>query len=423
MIASARPSVSRPHPRLARALRAPLRRGALLLALLAAARGGAAAQEPTIERTPMAPSPDDATGPRSVDGRVVRVGAHGPAPLPGAMVTLHRVGSDTAGPIDSMRTGRDGHYRFRFRPFGSPSALYFVSAMYDGIAYFTPPLRGAAVSGDDAEITVFDTTSGPVPLHVRGHHVIVAAADQQRQREVIEVFEISNDSTLTRLAGDTTPVFSAVLPDGATQFRVGEGDIAAQAVTNREGRVEVYAPFAPGLKQLSYSYLLPAKSFPLVLPVDRQTDVLEVLVEDPRAQVSGARLAAVNPVNVDGRSFSRFLGQEVPEASVARIDVPAPPKVSRTTYVYGVVVALIAAMLFALARAAFRRRPLVAVAPAEPPLLSDDPDVLARHIAAFDAAFERNPAPTDAERAEYEARRAELKARLAAALASARVRG
>jgi hypothetical protein len=75
-------------------------------------------------------------------------------------------------------------------------------------------------------------------------------------------------------------------------------------------------------------------------------------------------------------------------------------------------------MLVALARA-FRRReapaPLrLARAPAP-----DTPERLARVIADLDDEFERRAAPTEAQRAEYAQMRAELKSRLAAALARA----
>ena len=45
----------------------------------------------------------------------------------GVMVTLHRVGPDRSGPVESMRTRGDGSYAFRYQPTGSEDAIYFVS--------------------------------------------------------------------------------------------------------------------------------------------------------------------------------------------------------------------------------------------------------------------------------------------------------
>ena len=46
-----------------------------------------------------------------------------------------------------------------------------------------------------------------------------------------------------------------------------QGDISAAAVTYVDGVVNVFAPIAPGIKQLSFSYSLPANAFPLNCPV------------------------------------------------------------------------------------------------------------------------------------------------------------
>ncbi|MEY4956854.1 MAG: hypothetical protein RL409_1111, partial [Gemmatimonadota bacterium] len=158
--------------------------------------------------------------PRSVDGRVrrpVRVNADstGMGPAVGTWVTLHRVGKDTAGPIDSIRTDGQGHYRFRWTPFGTADGVYFASTTWGGIAYFTPPLKNLDARGDDAEITVFDTTSVRFQLTVKGRHLIVGKADTTQFRTVIEVFELSNDSLRTLVATDTTspmPTWSISIP-------------------------------------------------------------------------------------------------------------------------------------------------------------------------------------------------------------------
>src|SRR5204863_3886732 len=107
---------------------------------------------------------------RRVAGVVMHGEAKGPHPIPGVRVVLHRVGPDRAGPLDSMLTDTRGRYHFTYSESGSPDAIYFVSASFDGIAYFTVPLHEADTHGDDALITVFDTTSGPVPIHILGHH-------------------------------------------------------------------------------------------------------------------------------------------------------------------------------------------------------------------------------------------------------------
>ena len=99
---------------------------------------------------------------REVRGTISHVTDRGARPLSGAWVTLHRVGTDNAGPVDSARTGENGRYDFRYHATGDTSALYFVSSRFAGIAYFTPPLKERLVTGTAADLIVYDTTSAPV---------------------------------------------------------------------------------------------------------------------------------------------------------------------------------------------------------------------------------------------------------------------
>ena len=91
-----------------------------------------------------------------------------------AWVTLHRVAADSSGPVDSVRTDANGRYSIRYKPAGG-DAVYFASSTYSGVAYFTAPLPPRDATGDDGEITVFDTTSAPVRIQTRGRHLVVSA--------------------------------------------------------------------------------------------------------------------------------------------------------------------------------------------------------------------------------------------------------
>jgi hypothetical protein len=326
-----------------------------LLILLAAARVAFAQQE-QAPRT--STSPDSSTA-RAVDqrvqGQVVRPGATEMVPVPHVLVTLHRVGSDHAAPLDSVRADGSGHYAFTYRRTGDESAIYFVSASYGGIAYFTPPLTDAVVKGENAEIAVYDTTSVPVPIGVRGHHIVVSAVDASSQRSVTEVYELSNDTSVTRIAsgsGEDGAVWRAGFPSKATDLRVTQGDIPPAAVAFSSGYVSVFAPIAPGLAQLAFTYTLPASSFPLSIPVQQPTQILEVLVEDPKGSVRGAKLQEKNPVTLERRSFRRFLADDVPVNAVSVIDLPATFQKSIDRRYLAILTVIIGgAMILALATA------------------------------------------------------------------------
>ncbi|MEO8577597.1 MAG: hypothetical protein ABI556_12885 [Gemmatimonadales bacterium] len=312
------------------------------------------AQDPVAQQD----SQEVLSGPQRVAGQVVRPGTRSMLPVPNVWVTLHRVGSDRAAPLDSARADTQGHYAFDFTRTGDQNAIYFVSASYGGVAYFTPPLAHSTVRGEEAEIAVFDTTSGPVPIGTRGHHVIVSAVDASGTRTVTEVYELANDSSVTRVApsGDGA-VWSAPFPVRASSFRVSQGDIPAQAVRFANGRANIYAPIAPGLKQFAFSYSLPANAFPLSLPIVRDTQILEVLLEEEKGTVSGAKLTEKAPVAIEQRSFRRFLADDVPANSVSVIDLPAAEKKDRIDprYMIALTVIIGGSMIFALARALRRR--------------------------------------------------------------------
>jgi hypothetical protein len=350
---------------------------------------------------------------RRVTGRVVRPAADSMRGVDGTWVVLHRVGAEHAGPIDSARTLRDGGFSIRYTPSGAGDAIYFVSATHDGIAYFSPPLDTSRAV-EDAEIAVFDTTSAPVPIHVRGHHIVVTKSESDGTREVVEVFELANDSSVTRVAADA-PVWSTSLPDGATDVRVGQGDLSEDAIRSDSGRLRVYAPLAPGIKQLSYAYRMPEGAFPLTRPIEGRGGVLEVLLEEPNATVSAPGLARVEPVTVESRTFNRFLAQEVAAGGVVRISVAGGVLGSRRVWIIAVIATLAATMTLLLLR--FGRRRVPTPHPVAHRLPQERrSEQLAREIAELDVRVEQAQQLSDTDRDAYAERRASLKRALANAL-------
>jgi hypothetical protein len=367
--------------------------------------------------------PDSSHAERRVEGRVVRGTREGQQPVANQWVVLHRVGPDRAGPLDSTRTLANGRFTIRYRESGDTSALYFASTSYGGVAYFTSPLRAPVVRGDDATLTVFDTTSGPVAIKVGGRHVIVGAVQPNGRRPVGEVYDLENDSTVTLVARDSvSPLWRTELPAQAVGFQLNtSGGLASGAVSQHGSSVGLFAPLSPGIRQFAFTYDLPSNAFPLILPIDRATGVLEVLVQDPSARVDGVKLRETAPVSADGRTFRRFLGQDLSAGTAIRIDIPRLIGAEREKVYVGVAAALLAAMVVALVVAARRsvsRRPLAAASAAAVPELRSH--ALMRGLATLDEEFEKIATPDDATRAEYQTKRAALKSQFAEAIAEER---
>ena len=366
---------------------------------------------------------DTAAAPRRVEGRVVLGLREGQKPIPGQWVVLHRVGHDRSGPLDSTRTSASGHYSFRYRPSGDTTALYFATTSYGGIVYPTSPFRGPFVSDDDAIITVFDTTSGPVAIGVSGRHLIIGAPNANGRRPIGEVYDLENDSTVTAIAKDSlSPIWTAHIPTSAVAFQINtNGELAAGAITRNGPNVGLFAPLSPGLRQLAFTYELPADAFPLELPVERPTGLFEVLVQEPTARVLGGKFREVPPQTAEGRVFRRFLGEDLQGNVVLTVDVPRMIGAERNKIYMAVGIALLTAMIVALFYAARRARPALAASMAATvPVPESRSAVLVRNLAALDEEFEHAPQGDNERRATYERDRAALKQQIADALAAER---
>ena len=367
------------------------------------------------------PQPQDTAGTaRRVDGHLALGTREGPKPIANHWVILHRVGSDRAGPLDSMRTTVGGGYAFRYRTSGDTSAVYFVSTTYGGVAYFTSPFRGPVVTGDDATLTVFDTTSRPVSIKTGGRHLIIGLPQEGGRRPIGEVYDLENDSTVTLVARDSSsPVWTTHLPASAVAFQVNSsGEVGAGALTRTGTVVNLFVPLSPGLRQVAFTYELPPSAFPLSIPVEKPTGVFEILMQEPTARVQAPSLREMAPVSTEGRTFRRFLAQELAENAVVRIDVPRTVGTERERVYFGVAITILAAMLMALIFAARRgtRRPAIAA----PALVESRSQALMREIALLDAEFEQQRPAGDAAVAGYRDRRAALKSELVNALAAER---
>jgi hypothetical protein len=78
------------------------------------------------------------------------------------------------------------------------------------------------------------------------------------------------------------------------------------------------APLAPGTKRVSYSYNVSA-SEPLPITPTSDVGLLELLIEDSAAVVTGGALHEDAPTSVAGRTFRRLTGRDVAKGSTFSI--------------------------------------------------------------------------------------------------------
>lgn len=339
-----------------------------------------------------------------VTGRVVRGSTPDSTPVAGTWAVLHEITLTGGGPVDSQRTDRRGVYRVT-APQRDTAASYLVSVRYAGIAHFGDPVDPrAGPRADVPPIAVFDTSSTEPSIVLGQRHVIARAANADGSRRMIELLVLYNQGMVTRIAADSTsPVWQGALPAAAVQFEVGESDVSDRAITRRGDSVVVLAPIPPGERQLLVSYVLPASTRELRIPIDQPVGRLNVMVEDTSAIVSAPALESAGVEHLEGMAFRRYAGERVP-AGTPVVVLFSGRGVGLADF-WWVVIAL-AVLALATGLWWWWRR-----ARAQPILADDGADALAAQIAALDDEFAGRETP------EYRQRREELKRRLAAALA------
>jgi len=234
---------------------------------------------------------------------------------------LHRVTLGGAGgPVDSTRTDARGAFTLSLgRP--DTAAIYVVSSWYDGIAYFSEPVRASRQRTELRPLLVYDTTSAGPGVQVARRLLTVARQKPDGARDVLELVELVNPGTKTRIAADTLqPAWAGAIPSEAVQFQVAQGDLSPQAVALHGSRVAVFGPIPPGdVKQLSYAYVLPGSAARLAVPIDQPIAEVDLLVEDTTATVTAPALDTLGVQELESRRFARYRTRAVPAGAAVTI--------------------------------------------------------------------------------------------------------
>jgi hypothetical protein len=370
----------------------------------------AAAALAALTLTLLASSPPPLPAQALARGRVLRPGPSDTAPEAGVRVVLHRVGSDRQGPFDSVLSGPDGRFRFRYAP--DTATIFLLSARFQGVEYFSQPLGGATATPDTGIAVLVHDTSSTAPIELAARHLIIPRAGEEGGREVIDFVILRNSGYLARVAPDTLGAsWSMTLPPGSDGLEVGESDVSPEAVTRRGDTLLLAAPVGPGEKQLSLQYHLPGAMSVVTVPVSDSVGTFNVLVEDPGARVSGPGLAPADTQIVLGRTFRRWSGT-IPAEALLRVQLPGVAR--GPAWLLALLVGGVALGLGAAAWRARRRTP--AARPPPSPLVHRNE--LLERIAQLDAGYLGREAEVSPEEwRSYLDQRARLKAELEADLA------
>ncbi len=329
-------------------------------------------------------------------------------PVAGVRVVLHRVGQVLQGPLDSANTDMRGRFRFLFR--ADTSAIYLLSARHSTIEYFSPPVHTNPARPDTAiRIIVYDTSS-TAPVSVEARHLVVARPGEDGSRSILDLIVLRNAGQRTRTAADSSrPTWSGPLPRGTIGLELGESDVSPEAVTREGDSLLVNAPIAPGEKQLTVEYLVPAGHEVLVLPFTEPVAMLNVLTEEKEATVSGGTVVFADSQTLQSRSFRRWSGT-VPVGSSLQVVLPGRRRAPEW-----ILMALVSVITLALAAAGW----YFVTRPAEP--VSVRADELLEEVAVLDARYLGREREVSADEwGSYQSERARLKTLLESSLAARR---
>jgi hypothetical protein len=246
----------------------------------------------------------------------VRSGAD---PLPGAMVVLHQVSSETSGEIDSIQAGPDGSFRLalpRVPDHGVDTDVFFASVRHGGLLYFGAAITDPIQLDSLYLIQAYDTVSVPpggatLPLSAR--NLFLDKVEDGWQ--ATDFFQVRNEGDRTLFSPEEGIIWQYPLPASARDFQVGQADLGPDALRFQDGGLAVYAPIPPGERFFLVRYWIPREDFTIPLP--GSTEQMEVLVRQPGPQMEFPPLASASPVELEaGNVFSRFQGAGLVDAEV-----------------------------------------------------------------------------------------------------------
>lgn len=326
--------------------------------------------------------------------------------VPGARVVLHQVGRVLQGPLDSTRTDQRGRFRFSFRP--DTSALYLLSVRHAGIEYFSPPVHTNPERPDTTIRIIAYDTSSTAPVLLEARHLVLTRPGEDGSRSALDLVVLLNSGQRTRVAPDSAGIsWGGLLPQGTMGLEVGESDVSPDAVTRRGDSLLVAAPLAPGEKQVTVQYVIPAGRKDLQLRFTQPVSMVNVLAEENEIVVSGGSLTLADSQVLQGRSFRRWTGA-MPAGGTLRVALPRPARVPGW-----LLPSLVAVVVLVLGGAGWHFLARQPVSPAP------SPAVLLDAIAALDARYLGKEAETSAQDwSSYQTERHRLKAELEAALAA-----
>lgn len=397
----------------------------------AAAEEPAAAEEAvtgeTTEEAEAAEAAEELPDPNSgvVTGQVIMM-TEGESLPDDLEVTLRGIALDADGNVvdfleQSQPLDENDSFRFTDLALDVPQAAYVVTINYDGVSFENGVLIDEAVAEMDLPITAYAVTTDPSVVMVNAQHLILTEHPEALSVTQVSVFSNTSDRVFVTeepIAGGSRGSVAVSLPEGAYGVQFQEGAVGGRFIQEGDTYYDLEY-LLPGMQgqAIVMTYLLPyTGDATYEFPILYDTGQITVLSQQAD-EVEAEGLVAAGEQTVDGQPYTTYSGQNFTMGDTLVLDIKTAGAAGGSNTL--VIVLAAAAGVLLIAGGGywyFLRRDIV----------DDDEDTddsfamemsareeqLLDEIAELDADFDAG----NVDRFEYETRRAQLKAELAAAM-------
>jgi mono/diheme cytochrome c family protein len=379
------------------------------------------AEEPAAESPDEAPS-EETAGTGVVEGQIVNGSPGGEVP-PDLTVQLSGVTLDESGQIVEFlsRTAspdQDGVFRFEDVDLSLTQSAYVVTVVYDGVEFSNGAMIEPGSASLDLPITIYEHTSDPSVITVDALHFVIT--EHPDALVVLQVYVFSNHSDQAfvspePVSGGRRGSVSFSLPLDAYNVSFQDGQLGGRYVVVGQSIYDT-EQVLPGSRSHSViaTYFVPYNgSEEIELPIVYPTDQVNVLVYES-AHVRSDVLAPAGVEVIDDQAYNKYLAQDLAAGDTLSFRIQGAGLAGNLAPILaaaGGALAVLLAVGAGFARYVRRGGQPDAAAAAVSPFTPEQ-ESLIRQIADLDDTFEAGRV----NRLEYEALRADLKAKLAGLL-------
>ncbi len=276
--------------------------GPLAIVCLALSPAAATAQAESVTTQVETELADDVP---VLNGRVV----YGDVGVPNTVVELHRITPFDSGEIASTTTDTVGRFAFPLEPVpGASFTVYFATTEHLSVRFFGNPMHPDSAAAFEYLLPVYDTTSVLAePIRFASRDLFMEP-DLLGGWEVLEILRIVNPTTMAYVGTGGLGPWEFHLPEGASDFQVGQADVLPHELSWVDDRVLHLTPVTPGTREAFISYRLPRGPAAAALQVSEPTDTLNLYVRDNSHLTSIAGLQTTRTITAEGQDYIQYSG-------------------------------------------------------------------------------------------------------------------